>query len=291
MELAALVVIAAVTAVSPRFLRRQTWLRSVPVPALGLWQSTSTASLIAGLGAAPAVAVHAVHTGTALSSTEVAALTLALAMTVFCIAQLLRTGHRTGTSLRRARREHRELVDLLGPAGEGDDAGEGVRVLPHPTPTAYCLPGLHSRVVLSEGTLQRLDEAQLSAVLAHERAHLRYRHDLILEFFTVIHTAVPERVRSDAGLAEVRLLLELHADRVALRNHRPRDLGTALVSLAEGVRPAAGLAAAAESQTAAAARIAQLRDRRSHRLLAVAVGVAAALILFAPVGVIVAALA
>ena len=54
-------------------------------------------------------------------------------------------------------------------------------------------------------------------MLAHERAHLRARHDLILEFFTVVHEAVPAFVRSDAALREVTLLIEVLADRAAVR--------------------------------------------------------------------------
>ena len=52
-------------------------------------------------------------------------------------------------------------------------------------PPTAC-PALRSRIVISAGTLDLLDQAELAAVLAHERAHLRERHDLVLLPFTAL---------------------------------------------------------------------------------------------------------
>ena len=49
-----------------------------------------------------------------------------------------------------------------------------------------------------------LGRAELAAVLAHERSHLRARHDLVLEAFTVLHRAFPRWVSSAAAHHEVR---------------------------------------------------------------------------------------
>jgi hypothetical protein len=112
------------------------------------------------------------------------------------VIQLLRSGHVVGTGLRERRRRHRDLVDLLGtpdaPAqpSRALQRQDGLRVLDHPTPTAYCLPGQQQRIVLSAGVLDRLGPQEIGAVLAHERAHLGARHDLVLELFTVLHRAV-----------------------------------------------------------------------------------------------------
>ena len=95
----------------------------------------------------------------------------------------------------------------------------------HPTPTAYCIPGRQSRVVLSQGVLDALPDDQLEAVVAHEDAHLRGRHDLLLEFFSVVHSSVPEPLRSPPALGEVRLLVEALADRAAVR--RSGEVATA----------------------------------------------------------------
>ena len=86
-------------------------------------------------------------------------------------------------------------------------------------PLAYCLPGVRSRVVVSEGTLYTLTDTEVSAILSHERAHLRARHDLVLEAFTAVHAAFPRIVRSANALSAVQI-----AGRAAGRRRRgPRD--------------------------------------------------------------------
>ena len=114
----------------------------------------------------------------------------------------------------------------------------------HEVPVAYCLPGLlGARVVLSEGAVARLAPAELEAVLAHERAHLRARHDLVLEAFGVLHRAFPRYVSSAAALREVTLLVEVLADAVAVRRTGPAPLLRALTALAGSRTPDAGLGA------------------------------------------------
>lgn len=242
---AALVVVALVLAgAAPRVMARRTGFRRSPRPALVVWQCVSLAAVVAALAAGPAVLPATARSGSGRAVVGA----LALALSAGMLLRLLWSGHRVGTRLRAVRREHRELVDLLGlPDDAGADQvtdGDGsVRVLAHPTPTAYCLPGLRHRVVLTRGALERLPPDQLAAVLAHERAHLRARHDLVLEFFTVLHRAVPPRLRSEAALAEVRLLVEVLADRAALRVAGVTPVARALVTLARGRHPEAALAA------------------------------------------------
>ena len=76
---------------------------------------------------------------------------------------------------------------------------------------------MDERVVLSRGTLSALSAPELAAILGHERAHLRARHDLVLEAFIAVHTAFPRVVRSGSALRAVRLLVELLADDAAVR--------------------------------------------------------------------------
>lgn len=45
-------------------------------------------------------------------------------------------------------------------------------------PLAYALPGWPGRIVVSRALLRQLDAGERRALLAHERAHLRQRHDL-----------------------------------------------------------------------------------------------------------------
>jgi Zn-dependent protease with chaperone function len=249
--------------------------RRAPREALLVWQSVSISGVVAALVVAPAGA----------ASTELPAWAVALAL-VFSAAMLVRllwSGHRIGTTLRTQRREHRTLVDALG-----TDTGDDVRVLSHPTPTAYCLPGLRRRVVLTEGALTALPPAELAAVMAHERAHLRARHDLVLEFFTVLHRAVPPWVRAPAALREVRLLIEVLADRVARRRTGPVALARALVTLAEGSHPDTALGAT-EDSAATTARMRLLTEPEAPSWLRATMVLFAAAVLAAPVALLVAA--
>jgi Zn-dependent protease with chaperone function len=230
----------------PRIIARQHAWRRSPRAALVVWQLVSLAGVLAALAAAPAAIPALTGEGSnAFLRTVVPG--LALVVTVVMIARLVRAGHVVGRRLRTLRREHRELVDLIG--APDDSLGPGGRVLDHPTPTAYCLPGIRRRVVLSRGTLDQLEPDQLEAVLAHERAHLTRRHDLVLEFFTVLHTAAPARIRSSEALEEVRLLVEALADRSAVRRVGSLPLAHALVALASARSPEGGIASSGASTT------------------------------------------
>ena len=224
----------------PRLLPRWHTLRHVPGPALVLWQAVALGAVIAGLELAPLAVLALLRRGRDLPdpTDHVVLALVAAGLSALIVGRLLARAHVVGRRLRRVRREHRELVDLLGHADPHDaDLPTGVRVLSHPTPTAYCVPGLTRRVVLTSGTIEALPPEQLRAVLAHEQAHLRGRHDLILEFFTVWHTAVPRRLRSDEGLRTVRLFIELLADRYAVRAAGRLPVGRALVALAQAQHP------------------------------------------------------
>ena len=115
--------------------------------------------------------------------------------------------------------------------------------------------------MLSQGVLDALPPDQLSAVVAHEHAHLRGRHDLLLEFFSVAHEAVPRPLHSDAALAEVSLLIEVLADRAAVRRSGEVATARALVALAEGRTPDAVLGTGTTAPCPAAAA-----RRRARRL-------------------------
>ena len=256
---ATLVVLAVLLAWPvPRVLARATSLRRAPRAALVLWQSTAVAAVLAALLAAPAAIPLLIGSQLRLSEHGVT-LAVAAALSGVVAVRLLLSGDRVGRNLRTARRRHRDLVDLLGVAGEGAD--RHMRVLEHTTPTAYCVPGVRRRVVLTQGTLDRLGPDELSAVLAHERAHLGARHDLVMEFFTVVHEAMPGFLRSEAALREVHLLIEVLADRAAVRHAGAVSTGRAIVAMAGGPKPA-GAMAMADSTRVATARIGLLDAER-----------------------------
>jgi Zn-dependent protease with chaperone function len=268
----ALVVLAALLAgPAPAVLARTTAVRRAPRAALVLWQAVALAAVLAALGAGLSLAtVPHLPLGVAV---------LAVVVTTVVLGRLLLSGHLVGTRVRSLRRQHREMVDLLG----SDDAG--VRVLEHAAPMVYCVPAVTgSRVVVTAGARQRLDPDELAAVLAHERAHLRARHDLVVEAFTVLHDAFPRFVTGRAALAEVRLLVEVLADRAARRRLGPAPLVRALAALVGSTVPPAALAAAGAGGAGGevAARLTLLRDEQPHRVLAVGLYVAAAAVLVLP---------
>jgi len=273
--LAALAVV--LTALAPRLMARQQVFRREPRAALLGWQAVSLAALVSAVSAAP-LAVHVLALGGAGWASWAAVPALVLSGLV--LGRLLWSGHLVGTRLRAARREHRLLVDALGEAVD-----EEVRVLAHPTPTAYCLPGLRRRVVLTEGTLRTLPTDELDAVLAHERAHLRERHDLVLEFFTVLHQSAPPRLQVPKALREVRLLVEVLADRSARRVAGPVPLARALVALAGASHPETALAATADVG-ATRTRMALLAQDDAPRWLAPAVYAFSACVLAAPLALL-----
>lgn len=142
----------------------------------------------------------------------------------------------------RARQRQRVLLQLLA---HDDPKVPGALVVDHPTATAYCVPGLRSAIVISAGTLDLLDQAELAAVLAHERAHLRARHDLVLLPFSALLRAFRwSKVVLEANRS-VALLVEMMADDQARRRLPARELATALLRVGTsggGRAPAGALA-------------------------------------------------
>jgi len=126
------------------------------------------------------------------------------------------------------RRQHRLLLSLAGRR----DERLGVVVVDHATATAYCVPGPAGEVVLTSGALAALDDRELAAVLAHERAHLRGRHHLVVAGAKVIRLAFPFVPVFRWAHDEVARLVELCADDVAARRHGRSVLADALVTLA-----------------------------------------------------------
>ena len=251
----------------PALLARWEGLRRTPRAAMLLWQGVALAAVLSALGAGLSLATD--HGAGVVGA-------LALAVTAVVAVRLLVSGHRVGTSLRAVRRHHREQLDLLAtPPGE---QRPGISVLETEQPLAYCVPGVQaSRVVVSSGAVGLLTPEELDAVLAHERAHLRARHDLVLEAFSVLHQAFPRWVSSAAALREVRTLVEVLADRAASRQHGARPVARALVSLAGAPAPDAALGAGG----ALLMRL-ELLDDRHHRVQAAVVGAAAVAVVALP---------
>jgi hypothetical protein len=150
-------------------------------------------------------------------------------------ALLLRLGYCAGRyalETRRIRMRQHASLALLAPEAPGD-----LLVLPHPAPAAYCVPGRHPRVVITSATRDLLDADQLSGVLAHERAHLRGRHALLLGCVAVWRRAFGLLPVFALGHREIGQLLEMRADDEATAVCERVRLAEALVLLAEAGQP------------------------------------------------------
>jgi Zn-dependent protease with chaperone function len=215
----------------PGPLARARWTARAPGAAVALWQSQTLAAVLCALGVVLAAPEELVRARGADQTLAVAALVAALAVAAVIVVRLLVSLGLVVYRSRVRRARHRLLADLLDRAEERAGFDDAVRVLDGGLPFAYCVPGRSPRIVLSQGTLRVLDPAQVAAVLAHERAHLRARHDVVMESFTAFYRAVPAPLRSRAPLDAVHLLLEALADDAARRRHGSGPLRAALRAL------------------------------------------------------------
>lgn len=169
--------------------------------------------------------------GEALSWAGGALAAAVAARTAWCAAGSL-------TATARAARRHSGRLGLAGRRDERLDAF----VVDHGEPAAYCVPGSRNPVVLTTGALRLLDDAQVAAVLAHERAHLAGRHHLLVALAGVPARAFPWVPAFGRARAEVARLAELAADDAAARRSPRLTVAEALLAL--GTAPAAAPAPA-----------------------------------------------
>ncbi len=153
-----------------------------------------------------------------------------LALTFGSVTVIGMATWRLSRSLLRARRlAHRHARDarMVGRRVHGVEAV----VLDSPKRVAYCVAGRPNTIVVTSATLEALDGCQLSAVLAHERAHLAGHHHQILAVTRGL-AGIVHRVRLfTIGAREVARLLEMCADDAAARRHGTRTLLDALAAV------------------------------------------------------------
>jgi Zn-dependent protease with chaperone function len=281
----------------PALLARAKWPLRAPRAAMVLWQAVVVAAVLSAFSAGIAIASRLFMPGsdgrpTATLFGDIARLGWPLwlldvavfALTLLVGARLAVAVIRVAVTTRRRRAHHRMLVDLLGvePAAVSARScacARDLRILEVAQPLAYCLPGVRSRVVLSEGALDSLTDAEIAAILSHERAHLRARHDLVIEAFTAVHAAFPRFVRSASALDAVRLLVELLADDAAVRATGRAPLARALVTCAAGFTPLCALAAGGAHTLM---RVRRLSGSGNSLMLSMVAYLAAAAVLVVP---------
>ena len=268
-------------------LARASWPIRAPRAAIVLWQSIALAAVLSAFSAGIAIASRLFVPGpdgrpTATITSEIDALgwplwvayVIVFAVTLVIGGRLTFAVLQVAIATRRRRAHHRMVVDLVGKS-----QGNHLRILDVAQPLAYCLPGVRSRVVVSEGALNALGDNEMAAILSHERAHLRARHDLVLEMFTAVHAAFPRFVRSGNALDAVRLLIEMLADDAAVRAAGPTPLARALVACASGRTPSGALAAGGPTTVL---RLRRLGGRPNSRAVAATAYLAAAAVLAVP---------
>jgi beta-lactamase regulating signal transducer with metallopeptidase domain len=259
---------------------RVTWPRRSPATAILLWQALGLAGGLAAVGALLAIGVSGPGTQTGvvgglsvlaarvasgeliapdqpmvLTAARLVALVAGFALfTLLCWMLVVAFADAVG-----ARRRQRELLALLA---HGDPKVPGALVIDYPAAAAYCLPGIRSQIVVSAGTLDLLAPAELTAVLAHERAHLRARHDLVLIPFTSLRRVFPRSRVIAQAYRTVALLVEMMADDHALRVRGllARELATALLrfGMSGSECAPAGALAVAEREGELTARVSRI---------------------------------
>jgi Zn-dependent protease with chaperone function len=235
---------AGVGALGPRLPTRIGWMSRAPL--LGIFTYLAAAwSVVAALALAGlTLAVHATTLGAALSQVIGACvlrlratyatpggLAAAVAGLVLTSAVAARTAHTAASHLRVTRRQalrHARTARLVGKP----EPTLGAVLLDHPQPSAYCVAGRHPTVIVTTGTLSVLAPGQLEAVLAHEHAHLAWRHHQLLALARIGRRVLPFLPLMRDAEAQVERLVELHADDAATHARDPGLLATALVVLA-----------------------------------------------------------
>lgn len=244
---------AAVAALVPAVLARGTWAMRAPRLGVLAWEA-ATATLVLSVFAGALAMTMPWHQANdamcmvwrlcldALSGAHgpVARLMSWMGLTVLIAA----LGRMTWAGVRQVRaverrRRHGRMIRIAGKHRPEMDA----TVIEHPDPAVYLVPGRGEQIVVTTGALVRLDRDGLAAVLAHERAHARGRHHLIVTFSGLLQDAFPKVTVFAQADRQVRRLVEICADDDACRHHSRLALARALVALATPAAPPDALAA------------------------------------------------
>lgn len=257
-------------AVAPGWLARARWVARAPRLGIAAWYATLTAGVGAVVTALVLLATgwagawesmcalwvwcrDALQGGHGTAGRGAAGLLLLVAAGLVGRLAWSATGMLRARS--RQRHHHADAVGLLGRV----DPGSGATVVAHPRPAAWLVPGRRGAVVVTSAAVAHLSGDELASVVAHERAHARGRHHLLVAPVTVLARAFPALALFGHARDEVSRLVEICADDAATVRHRRIDLARALVCVAEAAahRPPTGVLAAAGGDA----------TERVHRLL------------------------
>jgi Zn-dependent protease with chaperone function len=213
---------------------RAPWTAREPIAALVAWQAIGLSGGLAVLTAELTVFASDEH-GTwrhAVASTLAAPGSAGVAgevgLILFALSGLWLIGVLVASFLRaaRSRRAHRELLELLSSPDRAHDTA--FEVIDAGAPVAYSVPGRDPHVVLSTAARDTFTTDELRAVLAHERAHLRQRHGILVQPFIAWERSLPFLAAPNAARRRVEQLVEMVCDDAACRLADADDLASAL---------------------------------------------------------------
>ncbi|MFC5288447.1 M56 family metallopeptidase [Actinokineospora guangxiensis] len=191
-----------------------------------------------------------------------------------------------GAARRRARMraERQRQLDLLRVLAGADADTSPVVWVDYGGPLAYSVAGNPGLVVVSSGLRDHLAPDQLAAVLAHERAHVRGRHHLLVGLADAIAGAASRVPLARALPAAVRTLVEMAADREAAAGCGAPAV-TAALHRVRTTAPPGALAIATDDVAERIDRLSRSSSPcRVRRLLALAAALPGAIALPAVVG-------
>jgi Zn-dependent protease with chaperone function len=216
---------------------RVPWTTREPVAALLVWQAVGLSGGLAVLTAELTLAASGQDgpwrhrlISVLFASTSVG-LPGALGLVLVSLSSLWLLGVLMMSFIRaaRSRRTHRVLLELLSRPDRAYDTT--FHVIDSGAPVAYALPGRDPHVVLSTAARDTFSSNELCAVLAHERAHLRQRHSILVQPFVAWERSLPFLSAPKAARRRVEQLVEMVCDDAASRAAGSAALASALTRL------------------------------------------------------------
>lgn len=215
---------------APMLLTRGRWQVRHPATALSLWFG----AFFAGIGLVIAAVIAAAVVSTTAATSHVAeglAVTLAAWIGLGGMGAALTLAIATAEPLEAS---GRAAVHRMAPVALSRTERKPFTVVRFASdePVAWAAPGKHGEIFVSTALECVLTPAQREAVIAHEWAHLRFRHGLAVRIAEVNALCLPRRVRAGTTLKRATLfLVELIADDFAARSAGAANLANALSQL------------------------------------------------------------
>lgn len=183
----------------------------------------------------------------------------------------------TARELLRLRRASRERLSVLRLAGWPDAATPNTFWLAHDRPLAFSLLGRPGVIIATEGLTRHLPADAVAAVLAHERAHLRGHHHLLIAVMDSLRRTLPFVPLFRQAPAAIRELVELAADMSATRVCGPAAVRAALLAVSGHDAPSVALAMGRDTVRVRLARLEHVAQAPGGARRALSCGAAGAL--------------